>query len=134
MNTLRLVLGDQLNPRHPWFEQIDPDVLYVLMEIRQETDYVLHHAQKILAIFAGMRELARGLAEGPIPRTEAAFDAALAAARRIGDPTLQDIGDPQARIAAESLQQRVREIRDAVGAEIGAALGIAAGFNSLDGD
>ena len=61
MSTLRLILGDQLNPKHPWFEQVDPDVRYVLMAIRQETDYVLHHAQKILAIFAGMRELARGL-------------------------------------------------------------------------
>ena len=58
MSTLRLILGDQLNPRHPWFESIDPDVLYVLQEVRQETDYVLHHAQKILAIFAGMRDLA----------------------------------------------------------------------------
>ncbi|MFZ9310291.1 MAG: cryptochrome/photolyase family protein [Arenimonas sp.] len=61
MNTVRLLLGDQLNPLHPWFDRIDPDVLYVFMEIRQETDYVLHHAQKILAIFAGMRELARRL-------------------------------------------------------------------------
>lgn len=43
MTTLRLILGDQLNPRHRWFDQIRPDVLYVLMEIRQETDYVLHH-------------------------------------------------------------------------------------------
>ncbi len=31
------------------------------MEVRQETDYVLHHAQKILAIFAAMRDLARQL-------------------------------------------------------------------------
>lgn len=61
MKTVRLLLGDQLNPLHPWFERVDPDVLYVLMEIRQETDYVLHHAQKILAIFAGMRSLASHL-------------------------------------------------------------------------
>jgi Uncharacterized protein related to deoxyribodipyrimidine photolyase len=59
--TLRLILGDQLNPRHTWFEQRRDDVLYVLMEMRQETDYVLHHAQKVLAIFAAMRELARQL-------------------------------------------------------------------------
>ena len=58
MKTVRLLLGDQLNPLHPWFDRVDPEVLYVLMEIRQETDYVLHHAQKILAIFAGMRALA----------------------------------------------------------------------------
>ena len=58
---LRLVLGDQLNPRHSWFQQADPEVLVVLMEVRQETDYVLHHAQKIIAIFAGMRALAASL-------------------------------------------------------------------------
>ena len=56
MTTLRLVLGDQLNPLHSWFARSRNDVVYVLMEIRQETDYVLHHAQKILAIFAAMRD------------------------------------------------------------------------------
>ena len=60
-HTLRLVLGDQLNPGHSWFAQADPQVVYVLMEVRQETDYVLHHAQKILAIFAAMRDFARQL-------------------------------------------------------------------------
>lgn len=49
-HTLRLVLGDQLNPEHSWFRKVDLQVVYVLMEVRQETDYVLHHAQKILAI------------------------------------------------------------------------------------
>ncbi|MDZ7864305.1 cryptochrome/photolyase family protein [Acidovorax sp.] len=60
-HTLRLVLGDQLNPQHSWFATPDAGVVYVLMEVRQETDYVLHHAQKILAIFAAMRDLARHL-------------------------------------------------------------------------
>lgn len=58
MPRLRLILGDQLNPRHSWFAETRPDVHYVMMEIRQETDYVLHHAQKILAIFAAMRDFA----------------------------------------------------------------------------
>jgi len=58
---MRLVLGDQLNPGHSWFAQRDPQVVYVLMEVRQETDYVLHHAQKLLAIFAAMRDFARQL-------------------------------------------------------------------------
>ena len=65
--TLRLILGDQLNPQHSWFtpsrKGVDSGVVYVLMEVRQETDYVLHHAQKILAIFAGMRDFARQLTE-----------------------------------------------------------------------
>ncbi|AWI79859.1 cryptochrome/photolyase family protein [Parazoarcus communis] len=61
MTTLRLILGDQLNPGHSWFATTSPDVVYVLMEIRQETDYVLHHAQKIIGIFAAMRDVARTL-------------------------------------------------------------------------
>jgi len=27
MKTLRLLLGDQLNPLHPWFARVDPEVL-----------------------------------------------------------------------------------------------------------
>ncbi|MGQ5273964.1 cryptochrome/photolyase family protein, partial [Xanthomonas arboricola] len=60
-HTLRLVLGDQLNPQHSWFDVTDAGVVYVLMEVREETDYVLHHAQKILAIFAAMRAFAARL-------------------------------------------------------------------------
>ncbi len=58
MSVVRLILGDQLDPGHPWYRKVDPKVTYVLMEVRSETDYVLHHAQKVLAIFAGMRRLA----------------------------------------------------------------------------
>ncbi len=60
-HTLRLILGDQLNSQHSWLTHQHDDVLYVMMEVRQETDYVLHHAQKIIATFAGMREFARRL-------------------------------------------------------------------------
>ncbi|UOD49625.1 cryptochrome/photolyase family protein [Orrella daihaiensis] len=61
MTTLRLILGDQLNSQHSWFTQHDPQVHYILMEVRQETDYVLHHAQKVLGIFAAMRMFAENL-------------------------------------------------------------------------
>jgi deoxyribodipyrimidine photolyase-related protein len=57
--TLRLILGDQLNPQHTWFREVRPDVIHVLMEMRQETDYVRHHAQKVIGIFAAMRDFAR---------------------------------------------------------------------------
>jgi deoxyribodipyrimidine photolyase-related protein len=59
--TLRLILGDQLNENHPWFKHPDKDVTYVLMEIRQETDYVKHHIQKVAAFFAAMRNFAASL-------------------------------------------------------------------------
>ncbi|MFY9248782.1 MAG: cryptochrome/photolyase family protein, partial [Burkholderiaceae bacterium] len=61
VQTLRLVLGDQLNPMHTWFQAVDPAVVYVLMEVRSETDYVVHHAQKVIAIFAAMRDFQRML-------------------------------------------------------------------------
>ena len=46
-HTLRLVLGDQLNRAHSWFDQTDPGVLYLIAELPQETAYVRHHVQKI---------------------------------------------------------------------------------------
>ena len=60
---LRLILGDQLNEKHSWFKKPDRAVTYVLMEIRQDTDYVKHHIQKVVAFFAAMRAFARKLKE-----------------------------------------------------------------------
>ena len=60
---LRLVLGDQLNEKHSWFKQPSENVVYVLMEVRQETDYALHHIQKVVAFFAAMRAFAGRLKE-----------------------------------------------------------------------
>ncbi|MCC5939633.1 MAG: cryptochrome/photolyase family protein [Lunatimonas sp.] len=57
-NKLRLLLGDQLNYLHSWFKTPDPEVVYLMMEMRQETDYVVHHIQKVVAFFAAMRSFA----------------------------------------------------------------------------
>lgn len=61
--TLRLILGDQLNHKHSWFESTDTNVIYCMMEMRQETDYVRHHIQKIMAFFHAMRSFADILTE-----------------------------------------------------------------------
>lgn len=58
---VRLVLGDQLNHKHSWYGAVDDSVCYVLMEVRQETDYVRHHVQKVLAFFGAMRRFAAWL-------------------------------------------------------------------------
>ena len=58
---LRLILGDQLNESHSWFRKPDPNVIYLLMEVRQETDYVHHHIQKVVGFFASMRGFASHL-------------------------------------------------------------------------
>jgi deoxyribodipyrimidine photolyase-related protein len=59
MKTLRFLLGDQLNHAHTWFQTVDNELTYVLMEVRQETDYVKHHIQKVVAFFAAMRNFAQ---------------------------------------------------------------------------
>ena len=58
---IRLILGDQLNASHSWFQQNPSQSLYVMMELTQETGYVRHHRQKVLAFFAAMRNFAKAL-------------------------------------------------------------------------
>ncbi len=55
---LRLILGDQLNQKHTWFTQVDKDAIYLMVEMKQETEYVKHHIQKVIAFFASMRNFA----------------------------------------------------------------------------
>lgn len=101
MSTLRLILGDQLNAGHSWLRERRDDVIYLLMEVHSETDYVRHHAQKVLAIFAAMR----------------GFAAALQAAGhhvhylRIGDPhNRQSLAANLAQVATELGIQHIERI------------------------
>ncbi|MDO9639925.1 MAG: imelysin family protein [Pseudotabrizicola sp.] len=87
----------------------------------------------VLAVEAA-QALAHGLSDGDLPLTDAAVVRVHAAASAIADPAFQDVEAPQARLKVEVLQQAVQAMRSAVVTEIGDALGIAAGFNSQDGD
>ncbi len=58
---LRLILGDQLNHEHSWFKTVDSNITYVLMELREETDYTHHHIQKVIGFFAAMQNFANEL-------------------------------------------------------------------------
>ena len=59
---LRLLLGDQLNSNHSWYKD-DMDVLYFMAEMRQETDYTIHHIQKVIGFFLSMRNFNKNLKE-----------------------------------------------------------------------
>ena len=59
MKTLRLILGDQLNYKHSWFDKTDEEVVYCLFEMLQETDYVVHHFQKVIGFFSAMRSFSK---------------------------------------------------------------------------
>lgn len=58
---MRLILGDQLNGSHSWFQEYDSECIYVMLELSQEQYYVKHHKQKIAAFFLAMRDFCRVL-------------------------------------------------------------------------
>ena len=60
-DTLRLILGDQLNLNHSWFDHTEKTTVYFLAEMRQETDYTTHHIQKVVAFFSSMRNFSEAL-------------------------------------------------------------------------
>lgn len=61
MKTLRLILGDQLNIQHSWYTSVSDSTVYCMFEMRQETDYVKHHIQKVVGFFAAMRDFSKQL-------------------------------------------------------------------------
>lgn len=63
MKKIRLILGDQLNQKHFWFDETDDKVTYLMAEMRQETDYVKHHIQKVVGFFLAMRTFQEELSE-----------------------------------------------------------------------
>ncbi len=63
LKTLRLILGDQLNYHHSWLKDDQENITYLMMEMRQETDYVVHHIQKVIGFFSAMRNFTDYLQE-----------------------------------------------------------------------
>lgn len=62
------------------------------------------------------------------------FETALAQINDLDDPTFAGVADPQRRLKIEVIQQSVESIRAVVRDELGPELGVASGFNALDGD
>lgn len=60
-DTVRLILGDQLDHNHSWFAETDDSVLYLIAEMHQEASYAKHHIQKVCAFFAAMENFANEL-------------------------------------------------------------------------
>jgi len=58
---LRLILGDQLNENHSWFQNKSDEILYVMVESLSELTYVKQNAIKIQIFFKAMRLFAERL-------------------------------------------------------------------------
>ncbi|MDO6730229.1 imelysin family protein [Marinovum sp. 2_MG-2023] len=90
--------------------------------------------RNVVLSLSALRDLARAMADAPIPASEAAFDAAFDTAAALDDPIFAGVSDPTGRLRVEILQQKVAYVRDALAAEIGGGMGLSQGFNSADGD
>ncbi|SMH47377.1 imelysin family protein [Maritimibacter sp. HL-12] len=88
----------------------------------------------VLASTQAAVDLAEALADWPLPETRAALGRVQEAAEAIEDPAFGDVDNPAARFRLEVLQQKVAAVTTAIEAEIGAPLGLSAGFNAQDGD
>lgn len=91
----------------------------------------------VLLSLKALQDLAIRLAgddEAMAATLDASFDRAMSQLNDLDDPTFAGVADPQTRFKIEVLQQSVDMIRTTVRDELGPTLGVAAGFNSLDGD
>lgn len=81
----------------------------------------------------GTRDLAMILSDDDAT-LDAAYRQAFEIAADLNDPVFAGVGDPAGRLRVEILQQSIDAIRLIVASELGPRLGVAAGFNALDGD
>ncbi|MEM9523954.1 MAG: imelysin family protein [Pseudomonadota bacterium] len=79
------------------------------------------------------RDLAAHLSAGDAT-LDAAFARAITRADDLDDPIFAGVADPQGRLRVELLQQAIDRIRQIVASDLGPRLGVAGGFNALDGD
>ena len=78
--------------------------------------------------------LKTAIVDQPTPLTDAGFAKVIKLASGLSDPSFGGVTDPGARLKLEILQQSVYALRDTMLTEVGAVLGVSAGFNAADGD
>ncbi|MEM9394715.1 MAG: imelysin family protein [Pseudomonadota bacterium] len=101
---------------------------------RAETYRSARAQRNVVLNLAALQDLTMHFADTETPETMLHFETALTRAEALDDPDFSGVANPGKRIKIESIQSTVRELRIAVDAEIGAPMGISAGFNALDGD
>ncbi|MBU2983367.1 imelysin family protein [Lentibacter algarum] len=94
-------------------------------------------SRHVMLSLEALSSLAAHLAEGDKAlsgKLEAAFERAQSQLADLNDPVFAGVSNPQSRLKIEIVQQGIAAIRTIVRDEMGPALGVAAGFNALDGD
>ena len=90
----------------------------------------LRHVQLSLE---AIQELA-ALLSGHDEHLSRLFDLAIERAQKLKDPDLSGVATPQTRFRIEALQQSIDDVHEHVAANLGPRLGVASGFNAMDGD
>lgn len=102
---------------------------------RAEVRRTSRSQRHIVLSLAALKELTQvGFADVVTDEVHRAFDTAIARANALNDPDLSGVSDPVRRLKVEVLQRAVRDVQVLVAEQVAGALGITAGFNSLDGD
>jgi len=94
-------------------------------------------ARHVRLSLLSLRDLALRLATGNADlsaKLEGDFEKALGQLATLNDPVFAGVDDPQSRLKIEVAQQSIDAIRATVRNDLGPTLGVAAGFNALDGD
>lgn len=94
-------------------------------------------AQHVLLSLNALQDLSARLAASHpalAARLDQEFEGAKTKLTELNDPIFASVAQPQSRLKVEIVQQAVDTIRNTVSGELGPTLGVAAGFNSLDGD
>ena len=94
-------------------------------------------ASHVLLSLAALNDLATRLAATDDELAEtlnAEFSAAADQVAALNDPVFAGVANPQSRLRVEIAQQAIDAIRTIVVDDLGPTLGVAAGFNALDGD
>lgn len=94
-------------------------------------------ARHVTLSLQSLQELAVLLGQGNdtlVAHLKASFEIPLSQLSALDDPTFSSVAQPQARLKIEVIQQSVEAVRGVVRSDLGPTLGVAAGFNSLDGD
>lgn len=90
--------------------------------------------RNIIVSLNALQEMAEMLADGEALETMDAFAAALRHAQTLNDKVFENLSETSAKFQLSTLQELVAFTHEAATAEIGQHLGVAAGFNALDGD
>jgi len=104
---------------------------------RAETRRSGRSAQHVMLSLTSLQDLASHLAVSDANLSDTInrqFDDALGKLAILNDPVFAGVAEPQSRLKVEVLSQSIGTIRTTVQTELGPTLGVAAGFNSLDGD